>query len=1011
MKTIFITVLLLSAFLFTPNAKAQCTLNIVSTSNVSCFGGNDGNITVSIANATSYNLMPGNINNASGIFNGLSAATYTITGTDNALCTATTTVVITQTSAVLPSITSSTAPSCVPGCDGTVTLSATGGTPSYTYSILPIGPTSPSFGNFVGLCAGTNYTVTITDANGCTASTTILLTTPPSPVISITSTTNPTCASGCDGTVGVTSIPGGTYNISPGAPIIVSPGVFGGLCANVIYTITVTDANNCIGTTTILLTSPSILNVNISSSTLPSCVPGCDAVAITNASGGTPPYTYSISPNGNMNPTNGNATGLCGWMSYTVTATDNNNCTATTILFIPNPLPPSNIVSTISTPSCNGICDGSINPSAIGGTGPYNYTINGNSFNNLCSGSYTIHVTDANNCTTSSTETLVNNPFNPSIQAGVITSLGSIISSPSGGTPPYQYSLNGSPFSTTNSFNSLCSGTYTLTVKDNFGAGCLKDTVVTIVADTAFPGGSVIPFIVNPTCSLSTNGMISLIVTPANTYQYLWNTNDTTSFLNNIGAGIFSVNIKNPANECISVIIPVSSIGSNCGNISGTVYFDSISNCMQDISEHGIPNTMIIANPGNIITYTDANGDYSYNQLPYGTYTISHQNNINAYYTHCGNNQNFTLNALNANQINNYGDSATTFLDYSIYLNYNSCFIVPSPVKSKQIIAYHNNPTYSSTGTVYAVFDSINHYVNSNPTHTSISGDTVFWNLTNINAWYNAIQINFTFPTSYTAANTFPFIIGLSNLQYIDTNLLNNQINYTIPFCNSYDPNDKHVAPKGEGPNGNILASDLLLTYNINFQNTGNAPAYNIVIEDTLSDKLDITTFNVLQTSHPYQLEVVNNQIIKWKFYNIMLPDSTTNEPASHGHIHYQIRQKNGNQLGDVIKNKAYIYFDYNPPIITNETINTIYQPTGVKNTAALRNQVVIYPNPASTEVYIDAEREFTQYTIYNQQMSVIESKSFPSTKSKKLNIAALSNGIYFIKTNNGEMKKLVVQK
>jgi hypothetical protein len=182
------------------------------------------------------------------------------------------------------------------------------------------------------------------------------------------------------------------------------------------------------------------------------------------------------------------------------------------------------------------------------------------------------------------------------------------------------------------------------------------------------------------------------------------------------------------------------------------------------------------------------------------------------------------------------------------------------------------------------------------------------------------------------------------------------------------------------------------------------------VIEDTLSDKLDITTFNVLQTSHPYQLEVVNNQIIKWKFYNIMLPDSTTNEPASHGQIHYQIRQKNGNQIGDVIKNKAYIYFDYNPPIITNETVNTIYQPTGIKNTTAIRNQVVIYPNPASTEVYIDAEQAFSEITLFNQQLSVIDKQNFVSTKTKKLNISSLNNGIYFIKTITGEMKKLVVQ-
>ena len=995
---------------------AQCTLNVVSTTNATCFGLADGSATVEMTNSTSYTLLPLNVTNSSGIFNNLTAQSYTVTATDMNLCTTTTIVNVTQPPALVYNISSTTNPSCVPGCDGTALTSASGGISPYVYSILSPATINPTTGLATALCAGMTYTVTATDVNGCTATTTVSPINPSSPVISVVSVTNPTCVPGCDGSATVSPVVGGIFNISPFASM--NQNGFGSLCAGITYTITVSDANGCTGTTTTQMLNPNSPIVAINSSINPSCVPGCDGQAIATAAGSNPPFIYSIFPSGFINSNNGVANNLCAGSIYTIQASDANGCTATTTLTLSSPNSPIVSLSSLTNPSCALGCDGTAQIQAIpfGGitysiSQPANIIATGFAFS-LCAGSYTVIATDANGCTGSTVFFPVTSPYNPSIQAGVNTTIGSISSSPIGGTPPYQFSLNGSPFSTTNSFNSLCSGTYTLTIKDSYGAGCLKDTIVTIVADTTFPGGSVTPFIVNPTCSLSTNGMISLIVTPANTYQYLWNTNDTTSFLNNIGAGNFSVNIKNPANECISVIIPVSSIGSNCGNISGTVYFDSISNCMQDISEHGIPNTMIITNPGNYITYTDANGDYSYNQLPYGTYTISHQNNINAYYTHCGNNQNFTLNALNTNQINHYGDTATVNLDYSIFLNYNSCFIVPSPVKSKQIIAYHNNPTYSSTGTVYAVFDSINHYVNSNPTHTSISGDTVFWNLTNINAWYNAaIQINFTFPTSYTSANTFPFTIGLSNLQYLDTNQLNNQINYTIPFCNSYDPNDKHVAPKGEGPNGNILASDLLLTYNINFQNTGNAPAYNIVIEDTLSDKLDITTFNVLQSSHPYQLEVVNNQIIKWKFYNIMLPDSTTNEPASHGHIHYQIRQKNGNQIGDVIKNKAYIYFDYNPPIITNETINTIYQPTGIKNTTAIRNQVVIYPNPASTEVYIDAAEAFSQFTLYNQQMSILNSQSFASTKSKKVDISSLSNGIYFIKTNNGEMKKLVVQR
>jgi uncharacterized repeat protein (TIGR01451 family) len=1016
MKTIFITVLLLSAFLFTPNAKAQCTLNIVSTSNVSCFGGNDGNITVNIANATSYNLMPGNINNASGIFNGLSAGIYTITGTDNSLCTSSTTINISEPSTLAIIITSSTGPSCIPGCDGTASATATGGTSSYSYAILPSGTINSATGFTTNLCAGMIYTVQATDANGCTASTTVMMTSPPSPVIVITSSTNPTCVPGCDGTASITPIPGGTYSISPSGTINAVSGALSALCAGTTYTITVTDVNGCTGTTSVQLINQSLAPISILNQTNVSCNSVCDGLIQIIL---LPGINYSISGPGN--PTinaSGVASNLCAGY-YAITATDSNACTTIGIT-ITSPPPLTVSIPIAVSPSCSPGCDGLINVSGNGGIGPYTYNIlpsgpiqpTVGDFEGLCGGtSYTITATDALGCTINTSFLVTASLYNPIMQVGLIVNNSSISSSPSGGTAPYQYSLNGSPFSTTNTFSMLCSGIYTLTIKDSYGAGCLKDTVVTIQAATAFPGGAVTPYIVNPTCSLSNNGMISLVITPANNYTYQWNTNQTTSYLNNIMAGTYTVQILSATNECVELSIPVNSVGTNCGSISGNVYYDSTLNCIQEPYEDIILGTMLVANPGNHITFTDASGNYAYNQLPYGTYTISHQNNINAFQTHCGNNISATLSAANPNQVVDFGDSLKLDFDYSVFLNSMGCFIIPNPVKVRNIYYYHNNPGYPSTGEVYAVFDSINHYVYSNPTHTNISGDTVFWNVNNITSNAQWIQVNFTFPTTYTTANTFPFTIGLSNLQYSDTNQLNNQINYTIPFCNSYDPNDKHVAPKGEGPNGNILASDLLLTYNINFQNTGNAPAYNIVIEDTLSDKLDITTFNVLQTSHPYQLEVVNNQIIKWKFYNIMLPDSTTNEPESHGHIHYQIRQKNGNQLGDVIKNKAYIYFDYNPPIITNETINTIYQPTGVKNTASLRNQVVIYPNPASSEVYIDAEKEFTQYTIYNQQMSVIESKSFPSTKSKKLNIALLSNGIYFIKTNNGEMKKLVVQK
>jgi hypothetical protein len=143
-----------------------------------------------------------------------------------------------------------------------------GGNPIYTYAISG-GAAIDAAGIASGLCAGTIYTITVTDGNGCTGTTTIQLTTPNSPTITIASSTDPSCVPGCDGTA-TTAVVGGnpmyTYAITGGAAIDAA-GIASGLCAGTIYTITVTDANGCTGTTTIQLTTPNSPTITIASST------------------------------------------------------------------------------------------------------------------------------------------------------------------------------------------------------------------------------------------------------------------------------------------------------------------------------------------------------------------------------------------------------------------------------------------------------------------------------------------------------------------------------------------------------------------------------------------------------------------------------------------------------------------------------------------------------------------------------------------------------------------------
>ncbi len=139
----------------------------------------------------------------------------------------------------------------------------------------------------------------------------------------------------------------------------------------------------------------------------------------------------------------------------------------------------------------------------------------------------------------------------------------------------------------------------------------------------------------------------------------------------------------------------------------------------------------------------------------------------------------------------------------------------------------------------------------------------------------------------------------------------------------SLDPNDKGVSPIGLGSNHLTSRSDEL-EYTIRFQNAGNAPAYTVMIRDTLSDKLDITSFRNGQSSHPCSFNMYGSGIAEWVFNDIVLPDSSTNEPDSHGYVTFRINQKAGNLPGSVISNTAQIYFDFNEPVITNTTENII---------------------------------------------------------------------------------------
>lgn len=252
---------------------------------------------------------------------------------------------------------------------------------------------------------------------------------------------------------------------------------------------------------------------------------------------------------------------------------------------------------------------------------------------------------------------------------------------------------------------------------------------------------------------------------------------------------------------------------------------------------------------------------------------------------------------------------------------------------------------------------------------------------------------------------------------YINSQLLPDRDPFVDVDCEeiigSYDPNDKLVMPKGVGDRYDIYEGDEL-TYKIRFQNTGNDTAFTVVLVDTLDTKyLDITTLEVLNSSHPYSLTVKDAQILTFTFNDILLVDSTTNEQASHGFVKFKIKQNEGNQIGDVIMNKAYIYFDYNEAIITPRVFNTLSEPSfaddftfipltvNINNPNANHLFAKVYPNPVSEVFYIEMPDKVSnkyphlQIEIYDLKGQSLQKHALNKTQAS-VNVTAFTKGIYF---------------
>ncbi len=456
-----------------------------SQTNVLCNGGTTGTATVTVSGATgpyTYSWAPSGGTGATA--SGLAAGTYTVTITDANTCQTTRNFTITQ-PAALTATTTQTNILCNGGATGSASVTVSGGTATYTYLWSPSGGTGATAS---GLTAG-NYSVLITDANGCTLTQNFTLTQPSLLNATASAQTNIACNGGATGsaTVAVTGGTGAyTYSWAPsGGTAATATGLAAGT-----YTVTVTDANGCTDTQSFTITQPSAFSISTSQTNV-SCNGGSNGSATVAVTGGAGTYTYSWAPSGGTGAT---ASGLTAG-TYTVTITDANLCQATQSFTITQPAALMAIADSQTNVSCNGGSNGSATVAVTGGTGTYTYSWapsggTGATASGLAAGTYTVTITDANLCQATQSFTITQ----PAALTAILSSDnvtcpgandGTAEATVSGGTAPYSYSWSSGQ--TTATISGLAEGTYTVTITDDNSCTFTESVTVNTTPDVTIP--------------------------------------------------------------------------------------------------------------------------------------------------------------------------------------------------------------------------------------------------------------------------------------------------------------------------------------------------------------------------------------------------------------------------------------------------------------------------------------------------------------------------------------------
>jgi uncharacterized repeat protein (TIGR01451 family) len=691
-------------------------------------------------------------------------------------------------------------------------------------------------------------------------------------------------------------------------------------------------------------------------------------------------------------------------------------------------------VITISLTPINSACgnnNGKITSMIWGATMPYNYIwSNGQTssdVSNLAPGVYTVTVTDALGSTNSSNATIIDTPeITGANLSYVVPTPGTGISHPCNnlcngvaylsvssmsGTPPFSL---GTSLSHNIGFNAqascptvegICTNdNYTIFVSDALGCtGTGFGTFSYLPNDFSYTAT------VTPACNSVNNGLIQLDFTNTQNIPYTANwsgpsTGTISNFQYSVSIpallpGNYNIQISNDyavgvCDTNISVTVP--NLGFNCGTVSGQLYMDSTTNCIHDFGEPLIPSRIIRFLPGPYYSTTDNTGNYVA-FLPYGTYTAETINDYN--FTNTCPASGISISVLNPNITGvDIGDSTTNDLDLSMHLSALAArpgfnYRLYATVINHSFIAAMNPEVVINFDPILTLLSATIPYTVTGPSQITIA-------FASIGSFSSASEyFTFTIPADPLLIGAYLNNNAAVNANQPETNTSNNSDYLQQIISGSYDPNDKTVWPALDANHTYLVDVDTMFRYTIRFQNSGTDTAFNIVLVDTLSPYLDITTFKMLGTSHNCRWEITGQNILKVYYENILLPDSNVNEPGSHGLFIFSINPTpdlNFVLFPYILENTAAIYFDFNPPIFTNTEFNTIDISVGVSEITSAG--FGIYPNPANESIVISGRKQLLINKIELLDLTGrLLFQTNPYSNTSRIDVSKLMAGTYLV--------------